>query len=102
MDKAQKLHNEGFTYTSVDERGVPALNLNLYPNPASGTLNISTSNDLANNGSILIYDMQGRKLMEAGNLRSNASIDISGLPQGMYMLKYSSGQTSSVKTFIKQ
>lgn len=82
------LHNAGISST---EKG--AENYTVYPNPASGRINISFYIDNATEAGIELYDMQGRKLktlrapalVQAG--QQQFSFDISGLPQGYYFCR---------------
>ncbi len=83
------------------------LGLKIYPNPvsaASGVLNISATTGL-DNSVVIISDLNGRTVKQTTltSGSSAAQIDISGLQQGMYILKltndteYFEGQTFIVK-----
>jgi photosystem II stability/assembly factor-like uncharacterized protein len=64
--------------------------LNIYPNPTTGLLHIeSTSND------IVITDMLGRTRMRA--VAGDGTIDVSGLPQGVYSIGDGKSHTQFVK-----
>ncbi|MGB0879610.1 MAG: T9SS type A sorting domain-containing protein [Polaribacter sp.] len=75
------------------------LNVSLYPNPANNTLNIS-SEDVIENGAI--YNVLGKKVKSFTINKSNASIDVSSLNTGIYILKYSVNNTIGIQKFVKQ
>ena len=68
--------------------------ITLYPNPVKQTLNVS---GVSQRAVMEIYDMLGRKYMStAGN-----SIDVSGLPKGIYLLRIKEEGNLITKKFIK-
>ena len=87
---------------SVGEQNL--FNFNIFPVPASNIINISLES--INNDHILIevYDLLGRQNMSAISNVTNgkASLNISGLSKGIYVLKLIAGTTTSVKRFIKE
>ncbi|WP_297332626.1 T9SS type A sorting domain-containing protein [Flavobacterium sp.] len=67
----------------------------IYPNPTSGTLNIAVEGTVQN---VAIYNMMGQKVMQT----SGATIDVSALNSGMYVISTTvNGNTSSAR-FIKK
>lgn len=68
----------------------------LYPNPTTGVLNFSLSD--RTNAHVIITDMTG-KLLFVGDFNQNSEVtlDVSGLPAGVYNLRF--GDNS--RTFIK-
>src|SRR5690606_27416424 len=58
--------------------------IEIYPNPTTETLYIHTDNGIAITR-VSIRDMQGRLVREYSNLE-RGSLDVSELPQGMYLL----------------
>ena len=60
-----------------------ASQINLYPNPASGELNISIPYSY-NNVSGRVVDLSGREVLSLPNMTNK--IDVSGLSNGMYVL----------------
>ncbi|PZR23330.1 MAG: hypothetical protein DI539_03505 [Flavobacterium psychrophilum] len=76
--------------------------LNIYPNPAKDVLNI-TSEITGATGSYEIYNTLGQAIA-TGNVtfEKEQSIDISGLSQGIYIIKLNrEGKTKTLK-FIKE
>lgn len=73
----------------------------LYPNPASGLVNISLVN-VSDNQKVEIYDISGRLINEV-KLNSNSTtqqIDISTLNQGIYLVKVIQGNNSYTEKLI--
>ena len=58
------------------------LQLGVYPNPATGIVNVSAKHKLE---SLTIYDITGQQLIYKVN--TDNSIDFSQLPKGIYFLK---------------
>jgi hypothetical protein len=89
--------------TGTDE-GTLTHTLGLYPNPASGAVNI-TAGGLETATTLQVFDHQGRKLISrkipsATNLYR---LDISGLRQGIYpvVLRAADGRVSTGKLLVK-
>ena len=66
----------------------------VYPNPTSGVININGLNKY----NLKVYNNIGQILLQANN--TNA-IDVSSLPNGVYLVRVSNGVKSSTKSFIK-
>jgi len=73
--------------------------VNVFPNPFMNTLTINTPDPLIQ-FSITIIDMQGRIVYERRNI-SQSEIDLSGLAEGMYVLRFSSEIINETKKIIK-
>ena len=90
------------TYTILVASGTGVKNVQLnatfgiYPNPASGSLNITSSNQSNATGELCITDIAGKVVFTSQlKLTSNATtahLDISGLQPGVYMLTVKSEQ----------
>ena len=100
----------GLRYVSFADSNLgitnPALATNkfyAYPNPASHVLNISGSNTMVSVGQIQILSLEGRLLMQQKLANESASqVDISALPQGMYLCKITNGSQQQTLKFLKQ
>ena len=66
----------------------------LYPNPASGMLNIKTK---VTSGKIEIYTISGKKVLTTNN---QPKIDISTLSSGIYLLRIKSDKNIETKKFV--
>ncbi|MDB5253838.1 MAG: C-terminal target protein [Flaviaesturariibacter sp.] len=76
--------------------------VDLYPNPASNTLNVSVS-ALQGKAFIRISDATGRRLSTQPVLRSNMAVDLRHLSQGVYFLQVvnEQGQVLGQSSFVK-
>ena len=76
--------------------------VNLFPNPASDVINIRLSGDVPN-AEMNIYDVFGKILLKRNINNGNNSMNISGLPGGVYMMRVQKdGNTISDLKFVKQ
>ena len=64
----------------------------LYPNPATNVLTVEGIE-----GPVAIYDMTGRQVLTSTCHAAGTLIDISHLPQGVYVLRHSDGSAKLVK-----
>jgi len=67
--------------------------LDIFPNPTSGIINIS---GLSEPAELKVYSIQGQLLKSAAQVQN--TVDISDLPAGVYFLNISTGD----KTFLKK
>jgi parallel beta-helix repeat protein len=94
-----------FSHSGIDEPGLGGLVV--YPNPAGGQLTVSSQQSAVSGQrsavGIEILDLFGRSLMQFKNIASFPYlIDISSLPDGMYILKMTTKDGySSSKKFLK-
>lgn len=66
-----------------------AFDINVFPNPATTTININSANSGFINGTILLYDINGKMVFEqAFHHQKTIQINSSNLPKGMYVLRY--------------
>lgn len=75
--------------------------VSLYPNPASGLLNIKTKNGTIN--SITVYDAMGRVvLQQANNTHSNeARVNVEQLSNGNYIIRLQTDKGAGTANFVK-
>ncbi len=57
----------------------------IYPNPATESIAISSSNSQTNISAI-IYSISGKKIKEVPSIKANQSMDISTLGSGIYII----------------
>jgi len=86
----------------VTDQKVTTNLLSLYPNPAQDYLQLDLG-VVANNASVSVIDLQGRSLMNISlrNVQKH-SLDISGLSNGVYLLKLINGQKVTNAKFVKK
>ncbi|MEZ4825653.1 MAG: T9SS-dependent M36 family metallopeptidase [Bacteroidia bacterium] len=82
------------------EENLPALGVNLYPNPASEEVEIAVSGANARRFKVVVYDHTGRHVMEKEATGSETKLDISHLSSGVYMIKISSGSQASFQKLV--
>src|SRR5690606_21230009 len=86
----------GFKEKDVSTKKSTFDNLMVYPNPVSDVLNISADLISIANANVKIYDITGKQIYENADLFYNtntATIDISSLNSGVYMLKIETDNT---------
>ncbi len=77
------------------------LDVEIYPNPTGKTLNIGSGQGMGHLVAYRIYDLPGR--VRASGVLTDGSIDVSHLPQGMYLLEMTSRDGRLVrKRFLKE
>ncbi|WP_439131319.1 T9SS type A sorting domain-containing protein [Polaribacter sp.] len=75
------------------------LGFSMYPNPASDRLNISAKETIQRAD---VFNVLGKKVMSVNVNKTNASLDISNLNTGIYLVKYDVNGTTGTAKFIKQ
>ncbi len=90
---AVALNNKDIDNTPVD-------GIRLYPNPSAGELYIDRLNN--EQYDVRIYSVAGSLLQQFKISGSYASIDISQLSQGIYLIELRSNKRKLVKKFVKQ
>jgi hypothetical protein len=79
------------------EKAVTSENLNIYPNPTNGLLNMNSRNN--NVKKAQLFDITGRMVKDI-NVNSS-TIDITSFPSGIYMLKLDFKSSSIINKIIK-
>lgn len=91
-----EVYGEEATPTSTSEAAKASLNL--FPNPATNSITINSNTALSR---YEVYSITGA-LVEANENIDNATIRISNLPNGIYLLKAFSDRGIIVEKFIKE
>ncbi len=73
----------------------------LYPNPVSTELNISFPKN-ADRAQISLYNVLGNRILQREITALNNSLDVSGLPSGMYIASISSNNKTTSFKIIKE
>jgi len=100
-DKGETCHGAGIdnirinTYSSDIESIYGEHNIVVYPNPASGIINIS---GLIQAVDVEVYSIQGQLLKSAVQVQN--TVDISNLPAGVYFLNLTKGDRTVVKKIV--
>lgn len=87
---------------SVNTITIPENAIKLYPNPATGTLNINIAAGLGDITTAKVVDLQGKMVLTTA--LNNKSIDIQHINSGMYMVEFFSadGVKLTTRKFVKQ
>ncbi len=82
-----------------DSQNPDALSVNVYPNPASVNLNISSKQTM---NRIWVMNNLGNTVLEAVANSTQAQLDISRLNTGLYFIKIETEGTMTIRKFLKQ
>ncbi len=74
--------------------------INIYPNPTQGIVTINTGS--ADTQKVSVFDITGKKIYTKTNLLQNATIDLSNLNNGMYILRIEIADQIFTKRIIKK
>jgi hypothetical protein len=91
-DPAFGLYNTGISPECDYLVSVPEMDekeIQVYPNPASGTLTINTPGNRSHE--LRLYNSNGMEIMSRHLSQSHKSIDVSGLRPGLYYIRIESG-----------
>lgn len=93
-----EFEQEIVSMVDIDDQQANDAGMQLLPNPASNTVNVSWSPDLNSEASLRIFDIAGkevmsRKLTSDEYDQKQVSLDISMLHEGMYVLSIVSGNS---------
>ncbi|MEC5394583.1 T9SS type A sorting domain-containing protein [Bergeyella sp. RCAD1439] len=106
----QLLHSNEETFPGLDTIKFTISNLNtqeeaakktvtVYPNPVKDLIHINGVE--GSNAKAELYDLSGKKLLEAGLKEANNEVNVSSLPKGNYLLKVASDKTNFSQKIIK-
>lgn len=76
-----------------------ASNINVYPNPTNGNINIMVNN--LTNVSVSVYDLNGRTILNKELSANENAVDISNFQTGIYLFRIKSTEGETVKKVIK-
>jgi hypothetical protein len=72
--------------------------MEVYPNPSSGNINIKSFNE----GQLTILNLKGQELISRKITKSGSQLDISSLPSGMYFVRLINTNTVQIVKIIKE
>lgn len=79
----------------------PELFFEIFPNPASGYINILTSESLIN-PKLIVTDLTGRVVAKTQLVTSNTQLSTEALPNGLYFITVKSGPSISTRRLVIQ
>ncbi|MDD5570285.1 MAG: T9SS type A sorting domain-containing protein [Bacteroidales bacterium] len=74
--------------------------IEIYPNPANTTITIEIS-QIANENTILIYNISGEEVAKVKGIRHKAQVDVADFPSGIYFVKIVNENGVEVVKFVK-
>lgn len=91
-----------FSHSEVRSVGLGSSNeIKLFASMVVSSIEIQSSEELREDASITIFDMVGNFVLSTTFDRNSKSIDVSGLPQGQYIIHINSGNHVMVERFAK-
>ena len=82
---------KSLTHQTQEEKWVPlpeeTISMIVYPNPSAGIFDLSLPESTSGLKSIQVYNLEGRLLFEGSSTTNAATIDLSDLDHGIYLLK---------------
>jgi trimeric autotransporter adhesin len=90
-------------YLAVADVNAPSgMQLIVSPNPATDRLSLTIEGSRGEHGSVILSDLQGRVVKTEEMITDNIQWDITSLPLGIYLLKYSDSKHSCIRKFVKK
>jgi len=74
----------------------------LQPNPTIDELTLMFKHDLGETAEITIFDLMGRQLEQHQMTTNKLKLDITTLPQGLYLIKVQTDESTTSRRFVKQ
>ncbi len=74
--------------------------IQIFPNPTTGIINVTSSNSIAEELDIIVYDLLGNIISEmklSGKTDINISLDLSSRPSGVYFLRIQSKEEGLIE-----
>jgi hypothetical protein len=100
------VHTSGSTsysrVVSANVKGTGTFSVAAYPNPISDILTVKSIGSAGTNATILITDVAGKVLKTLVVTGTNTQINMAGLAQGVYFVKYSDSKQSQTIKVNKQ
>jgi hypothetical protein len=91
--------NVYFSTTALSNQSFDMAKISMYPNPTSNMLTISSANKM---DAISVYNVVGQEVMNVNVNADNTVLNVSGLQDGIYLVKVISEGKVSTSKFIKQ
>jgi hypothetical protein len=64
----------------------------VYPNPASGFINIVSENSGGNTVKVILRDITGKSVLDRDvDISGSVRLDLEGIPEGLYLLTLDNG-----------
>ena len=83
----------------VDDNAIDARDINVYPNPTTGTLQLATTNVVIE--TVEVYDLRGRLVLSRTFNVENPSLDLTDFEAATYILRITTERGTLTKRIIK-
>jgi hypothetical protein len=84
------------TPVSINEVGYTPLTMAVYPNPASGQVNVN----FEGKGNITVYNMLGQVVYHVENVEKQQTISLNNMTTGVYFVNVRSGNATATQKLI--
>ncbi|PIF05497.1 MAG: hypothetical protein CSA36_06215 [Draconibacterium sp.] len=105
IDLTKSAHIMAGSSTTNEEKLFEAelkdLDIRIYPNPTKGVLKVDIPNIGDIKPTLVVYNLQGKQLVHKTVSNQISTINLSGQPAGMYIMKIVNGQESLNWKIIK-
>lgn len=98
-------HGIDFTtkwYLTVDGVENEAIQLSAYPNPTQSNITINVGGDIKSNANVVMTDITGKVVYTTPVTSEKVFIDMSNMPVGIYVVKYTDDLNNGVIRIMKQ
>jgi hypothetical protein len=75
-----------------------AVKLDVYPNPAPAEVTVASAQVI---GSLILYGLQGQRLLQLAPKSSEVTLSLSPYPAGVYLLQVTDGTGTVIKKIVK-
>jgi hypothetical protein len=86
------------TCTGINEQ--VAYNVNVYPNPTNGIVNIDLAGIITGETTYELFDVQGRKVVSKVSSNTIETLNVENLSEGIYMLTVQNGSAKTTKKLV--
>lgn len=74
--------------------------IKVYPNPANENITISMPSNALEKNNYILYDLQGRKMIEKADANSTVLLNTENLLEGVYLLSIQNGNDKTIRKII--
>jgi hypothetical protein len=86
--------------TGVEEVNADNMMITAYPNPVQNKLRITLDGRIADKATVSMIDVTGKEVYH-NVITGDMDVDMSGMPKGVYMLRYADGQSYKIIKIMK-
>lgn len=91
--------------TDIENKTIPGSDMKIYPNPASNTIRIEFMTEIQDNTVIELIDITGKKIktIQFNSLKNKTlDINLSDIPEGVYLISIKNNRLTKNQLFIKR